>query len=152
MCKRKDCLESNFISSSINSQVAPFVILQKSVRRPNSPLNVSFSLFQYCLKSLNSLKSSMASAFGEGERYRRRGQEMLEREEETHSGTTVQRGFVLLSQNIWVESKNQVNSGRVLNLARCLFYSENAFQKIGNCRFALVTMRKTCRGIYSLVT
>ena len=38
MCMKKVCLESNFISNSINSQVAPFIILHKSILRPNSPL------------------------------------------------------------------------------------------------------------------
>lgn len=121
MCKRKDCLESNFISSSINSQVAPFVILQKSVRRPNSPLNVSFSLFQYCLESLNSLKQLWPLHLGREKGTEGEDRKCLRGKRKPRSGTTVQRGFVLLSQNIWVESKNQVNSGRVLNLARCLF-------------------------------
>lgn len=56
LCTRRDCLESNFISASINSQVAPFIILHKSFLTPNSSLNVSFSQFQHGFKSFGGLK------------------------------------------------------------------------------------------------
>lgn len=54
---RKNCLESNFISNSINSQVAPFIIIfHKSIPTPSSSLNVCLSQFQHGFKSFGGLK------------------------------------------------------------------------------------------------
>lgn len=120
MCTRKACLESNFISNSINSQVAPFIILHKSILRPNSPWNVSFNLLQSCLKSLHHLKQFCGLCIWGGREGPRRGEG---REEETPQQHHCPARLCSHGQNIWMKSKNQVNSGPILNWARCLFYS-----------------------------
>lgn len=120
MCTRKACLESNFISNSINSQVAPFIILHKSILRPNSPWNVSFNLLQYCLKSLNSLKQFCGLCIWGGREGPRKGEE---REEEPLSSTTVQQGFVPTARTSGWKAKIKSIAGPFSTWPDVFFYS-----------------------------
>lgn len=125
MCTRKDCLESNFISNSINSQVAPFIILHKSVLGPNSPLNVSFNLFQYCLKSLDSLKQFCGlSSWGGGEGLEegeKRG--VLRGKMKLFSATTVQQSFAPEPEHLDEKQRIKSMAGLFSNWPDAFLYS-----------------------------
>lgn len=155
MCTRKDYLESNFISNSINSQVAPFIILHKSALRPNSLLNVSFNLFRYCLKNLNSLgEFGSLCLWGRKEVLQEggRGRVVLRRTREPPlQHDCPARRWPHEPEHLDEKGSQWLAYSQLGQMPFSIPIS-NVLWKMGNWRPASVTIRKTCAGTYSLVT